>query len=61
MAWMLVKLLTGVFDPPPDRLSTPWIYVVGLVFAAFVSIAIAVIGAQRGTRIPAVQRLRELQ
>lgn len=23
MAWMLVKLLTGVFDPPPDRLSTP--------------------------------------
>jgi putative ABC transport system permease protein len=60
MAWMLVKLLTGVFDPPPDRLSTPWLYVVGLVFAAFVSIAIAVIGAQRGTRIPAVQRLREL-
>jgi putative ABC transport system permease protein len=61
MAWMLVTLLTGVFDPPPDRLSTPWLYVVGLVFAAFVSIAVAVIGAQRDTRIPAVQRLRELQ
>jgi putative ABC transport system permease protein len=61
MAWMLVKLLTGVFDPPPDRLSTPWLYVVGVAFAAFVSIAIAVSGAQRGTGIPAVQRLRELQ
>jgi putative ABC transport system permease protein len=61
MAWMLVKLLTGVFDPPPDQLATPWPYVVGLVFAAFVSIAIALIGAQRGMRMPAVQRLRELQ
>jgi putative ABC transport system permease protein len=61
MAWMLVKLLTGVFDPPPDQLATPWLYVVGLVFAAFVSIAIAVGGAQRGMRMPAVQRLRELQ
>jgi putative ABC transport system permease protein len=58
---MLVKLLTGVFDPPPDRLTTPWLYVLGLVFAALVSIAIAVIGAQRGTRMPAVQRLRQLQ
>ena len=60
MAWMLVKLLTGVFDPPPDRLSTPWLYLGGLVFAALVSIAVAVIGAQRETRVPAVQRLREL-
>jgi putative ABC transport system permease protein len=61
MAWMLVKLLTGVFDPPPDRLAMPWLYVVGLVAAAIVSIAIAVIGAQHSTRIPAVQRLRDLQ
>jgi len=61
MAWMLVKLLTGVFDPPPDRLSLPWLYVVALVCAAFISIAVAVIGAQRETRVPAVQRLRELQ
>lgn len=61
MAWMLVKLLTGVFDPPPDRLSTPWLYVLALVCAAFISIAAAVIGAQRETRVPAVQRLRELQ
>ncbi len=60
MAWMLVKLLTGVFDPPPDGLSTPWFYVLALVCAAFGSIAAAVIAAQRETRVPAVQRLREL-
>ena len=23
---MLVKVLTGVFDPPPDALSVPWGY-----------------------------------
>jgi putative ABC transport system permease protein len=61
MAWILIKLLTGVFDPPPDQLSTPWLNVAGLVLAAFVSITVAVIGALRDTRIPAVQRLRELQ
>jgi putative ABC transport system permease protein len=61
IAWMLMKLLTGVFDPPPDRLSTPWLYIVALTFAALVSIAAAVMGAQRETRVPLVQRLRELQ
>ncbi|MGO4173562.1 hypothetical protein [Bosea sp. TAF32] len=58
---MLVTLLTGVFDPPPEQLSTPGLYIVGLVFAALVSVAIAVIGAQRGSRIAVVQRLEELQ
>ena len=60
MAWMLVKLLTGVFDPPPDQLSIPWIYIFVLICAAFASVAAAVIGAQHETRIPAVQRLREM-
>lgn len=60
MAWMLVKLLTGVFDPPPDRLSIPWVYILVLIGAAFASVAAAVIEAQHETRVPAVQRLREL-
>ncbi len=25
-AWMLVKLLTGIFDPPPETLAFPWAY-----------------------------------
>jgi putative ABC transport system permease protein len=39
-AWMLVKLLTGVFDPPPEALSIPWVYlgiVLGLVAASVVA------------------------
>ncbi|WP_217478546.1 ABC transporter permease [Pararobbsia alpina] len=60
LAWMLVKLLTGVFDPPPEFLSVPWRYLAALVSVAFVSVVLAVTGALRETRIPAVQRMREL-
>lgn len=60
LAWMLIKLLTGVFDPPPDYLSVPWFYLVTLVIVAFVSAAIAVKGFQRETKVSAVQRMREI-
>jgi two-component system, OmpR family, response regulator len=50
MAWIM--LLTGVFDPPPDQLATPWFYVVDLVLAKFVSIAIVVSGAHLDTPTP---------
>ena len=60
LAWMLVKLLTGAFDPPPEFLSVPWLYLGALIAVALVSVAIAVIGALRETRVPAVQRMREL-
>ncbi|MFM0197846.1 FtsX-like permease family protein [Paraburkholderia strydomiana] len=60
LAWMLVKLLTGVFDPPPESLSVPWLYLAALVSVALLSVVLAVMGAQRQTRIPAVQRMREL-
>ncbi|TWC39568.1 putative ABC transport system permease protein [Pseudomonas sp. SJZ079] len=59
LAWMLVKLLTGVFDPPPESLSVPWLYLVILVGVALVSVVCAVLGAQWETRVPAVQRMRE--
>jgi putative ABC transport system permease protein len=61
MAWIMVKLLIGVFDPPPDHLVIPWHYIAILVFAALVSIAAAVLGALRESRMAPVQRLRELQ
>ena len=28
---MLVKLLTQVFDPPPEQPSVPWLYLVVLI------------------------------
>ena len=59
VAWMLVKLLTGVFDPPPDHLMIPWLYL-GLLFAAIaVSVAIAVAFTERRIEISPVHILRE--
>jgi putative ABC transport system permease protein len=60
LAWMLVKLLTGAFDPPPEFLSIPWVYLGTLIGIALVSVAVAVVGALRETRVPAVQRMREI-
>ncbi len=60
LAWMLVKLLTGAFDPPPEFLSVPWVYLGALIGVALVSVAIAVTGVLRETRVPAVQRMREI-
>jgi putative ABC transport system permease protein len=31
MSGLLIKVLTGVFDPPPDRPSIPWGYLVALL------------------------------
>lgn len=60
LAWMLVKLLTGAFDPPPELLSVPWLYLGALVAVALASVVFAVLGALKETHIPAVQRMREL-
>ncbi|WP_035055182.1 ABC transporter permease [Andreprevotia chitinilytica] len=60
LAWMLVKLLTGVFDPPPELISVPWFYLLALIGVALLSVVAAVIGALRETGVPAVQRMREI-
>lgn len=60
LAWMLIKLLTGVFDPPPEYMSIPWSYLAALAMVAFVSIVFAVSGFQREVQAPAVQRMREI-
>lgn len=41
-AWMLVKLLTGVFDPPPEALSVPWLYL-GIVLSLMAASVVAAI------------------
>jgi putative ABC transport system permease protein len=28
---MLVKLLSGIFDPPPEALSIPWLYLAAVL------------------------------
>jgi putative ABC transport system permease protein len=60
LSQMLVAILTGVFDPPPDRLTVPWPYllgVAGLGLACLVAAGAATIAA---TRRPAMTVLRDL-
>jgi putative ABC transport system permease protein len=59
VAWLLVRLLTGVFDPPPDRLMLPWLYLWVLFAATFASAAIAVVFAERRVEVSPIQILRE--
>src|SRR5262249_30985675 len=59
VAWFLVTLLPGVFDPPPDRLAIPWLYVAGVLAAVAVSIAVAVRLAERRIEDSPITLLRE--
>lgn len=45
-SWMLVKLLTGVFDPPPEALSIPWGYLGIVLFLVVAAVVVAVIAAR---------------
>jgi putative ABC transport system permease protein len=57
---MLVRVLTGVFDPPPDTLAVPFGYL-GVVLAVTLA-AVATAGALtlRALRRPAIEELRDL-
>jgi putative ABC transport system permease protein len=59
VAWMLVALLTGVFDPPPDGLTIPWLYLVVLFAAVGASVALAVGLAERRIEVSPILVLRE--
>jgi putative ABC transport system permease protein len=57
---MLVKVLTGVFDPPPSAIPLPVDYLGAAVLAVLAALtAAALTGARTSTR-PAVEELREL-
>ncbi len=60
IAKMLVKVLTGVFDPAPQSLTIPWIYLVVLVLAGTLSTVLAVLVAQRVTQQKSLEALRTI-
>ncbi|MDP9302068.1 MAG: FtsX-like permease family protein [Actinomycetota bacterium] len=60
IAQVIVKILTGVFDPPPEHLSVPWTYLAGLLVAVGAAIAVAGAGMLRAIRRPAMAILRDL-
>ncbi len=59
VAWMLVKLLTGVFDPPPEGLAIPWVYVGVLLVTTVASVVLAVAIAGRRVERSPIAVLRE--
>ncbi len=58
-AWMLVKLLTGVFDPPPETLSIPWAYLAVVLCLVIASVIVAVLSARSSSTHDA-EHLRDL-
>ncbi len=58
IAWMLTKLMTQVFDPPPDTLYVPWVYLIVLCFAGLVAASIAVLMQLRRTKEPLTSAMR---
>lgn len=60
LSYVTVRILTGVFDPPPDHLSIPWSYLLALDLVTAAAIAAASVGMVRATRRPAVEIVRDL-
>jgi putative ABC transport system permease protein len=60
VSFVIVKILTGVFDPPPQHLSWPWAYLGAVVGSITVAVVVAGIGMVTATRQPAVKILRDL-
>lgn len=60
VAQMLVTLLTGVFDPPPESLAVPWAYLGAVAAAAVGATTLAIVGALAAARRPVVEAVRDL-
>lgn len=60
LATMLVKVLTGVFDPPPDTVAVPWGYLLALAALCVAATATAGLLVLRALRRPAIEELRDL-
>jgi putative ABC transport system permease protein len=57
---MLVKVLSGVFDPPPDVLSIPWGYLGGVLVLTITAVGVAGALTLRTLRRPTIEELRDL-
>ena len=55
---MLVKLLTGVFDPPPEALSLPFPYLTILVVTASIAAFLAATAGASRSRTHVTEKLR---
>jgi putative ABC transport system permease protein len=57
---VIVSILTGVFDPPPEHLFIPWAYLGGVLGATVVAVIAAGLLAVSAARRPAAEDIRDL-
>jgi putative ABC transport system permease protein len=57
---VVVKVLTGVFDPPPDVLAIPWGYLGAVAALTCGTVVLAGTVTLRALRRPAIEELRDL-
>ena len=60
LSFIIVKILTGVFDPPPPHLFVPWAYLAALGVVTCGAIVAAGTGVIRALRQPAAGIIRDL-
>jgi putative ABC transport system permease protein len=60
LSQMLVKVLTGVFDPPPSAIAVPAGYLTITVAAVLAALTAAALANARHSTRPAVEELRDL-
>jgi putative ABC transport system permease protein len=60
LSYLLVKVLTGVFDPPPSSLTFPWAYLLAVTACAVAAIAAGAAYVSNRTRRNAREYLREI-
>jgi putative ABC transport system permease protein len=60
ISYLLVKVLSGVFDPPPDVLAVPWGYLGAVVLLTLGAVSAAGALTLRALRRPAMEELRDL-
>ncbi|MBN9499551.1 MAG: FtsX-like permease family protein [Alphaproteobacteria bacterium] len=58
IAAAMVAILAGVFDPPPEALSVPWLYLMVAIVSSFACGAIAIALMQTRSSKPDLEALR---
>jgi putative ABC transport system permease protein len=61
VAEILIVVLQGVFDPPPEAPTVPWVYVIGALAALVGAAAIALTNATWRAEHASVSQMRELR
>ena len=55
-----MKVLTGVFDPPPSTLAVPWVYLAALVAGTVAAVGLVCLAVIERARRQARELLRAL-